>query len=173
MNRPFFTAVLSVALILPIGACSRDGADEADEATVPARLVVGGVSRIEGEGPTFPRNAEASEADSPTDQSATEPVEEMFQLPFPERTDLFEEPDVEFVSQPDLQGEGDTAELRLKGFVVFNGQQQALVMWNGKIQVVSEGDQLGDIEIIKVAPPEILFKRGRERLRQSLHTYGE
>ena len=173
MNRPFLIAVLSIALILPIGACRHENAEGIDEETAPPRLVVGSVSHNEDESPAPAGDIVTSDTDGTVNQSPTEPeaAEEAFPLPYPERTDIFEEPDENLVSRPDLQDEYDIADLRLKGFVDINGQQ-ALVMWNGRIRAVSEGDQLGDVQIIEITPPEIRFQRGRVRWVESLTYYG-
>lgn len=171
MNRPFFIAVLSLALTLPIGACRRNDAEKANELAPPARLVVGDVSHDEDKEPISPAESEISKAEETTVPSLTEPqrAQERASLPYPDRTNIFQEPDVQLVSRPNLEDEA--AELRLKGFVNVNGRQ-ALVMWNGRIRAVSEGDQLGDVQVIEIAPPQIRFQRGRVRWVESLHTLG-
>ncbi|MBX7168055.1 MAG: hypothetical protein K1X74_17095 [Pirellulales bacterium] len=110
----------------------------------------------------------ATEAERPTtpDPEAAAPVSEPeFQPPYPERDDYFKRPEIAKVARTDSAARDSAVEL--KGFVDVEGLK-ALVTIDGLLTTVAQGEQHSGIEIIEVAPPKVIFQRGRVRWTEAL-----
>jgi hypothetical protein len=97
-----------------------------------------------------------------------EPVEKEittdYEPPYPDRVDLFLAPKREGRKSTD-GGQEDVVELL--GFVNVDSQQ-AVLMINGMVYSVSEGDTQFGVEVISIQPPAIVLQRGRQRWQASL-----
>ncbi len=87
-----------------------------------------------------------------------------YQPPFPDRVDLFLAPKREGRSK-NRNDQEDAVELL--GFVNVD-LQRAVLMINGAVYPVAEGDTRFGVEVISIQPPAVVLQRGRQRWQASL-----
>jgi len=109
-----------------------------------------------------------------TDQEATDqeaaPLETMeqrivdiYQPPYPDRVDLFLAPKREGKSTLNDQ-EGA---VELLGFVNVD-RHRAVLLINGAVYPIAEGDSQLGVEVISIQPPAVVLQRGRQRWQATL-----
>jgi hypothetical protein len=109
-----------------------------------------------------PSAADLAEVDS--DEVVTR---EAFKPPFAGRRELFLPPQKPVDVPSGEQVEGSRVEL--KGFVNLD-RQKALLWVDGVVTPVAEGESRGDVQVISINPPRVIFQRGAHRWTESLFT---
>lgn len=100
--------------------------------------------------------------------AAETPSDAPYKPPFPEREDPFLRPDMTKVASAKATTGTETFDVRLKGFINVDGMQALLVL-DGKLIQVAEGDVREGIQVIQVAPPQVVLQRGRTRWTETLY----
>jgi len=95
-----------------------------------------------------------------------EPVANQYELPFPDRINLFEAPKRQGKGIVKLDGQIETA-IELLGFVNVD-QQQVVLSVDGLVAALAEGSIQDGIEVISIQPPSVVLKRGKQRWQASL-----
>ena len=99
-----------------------------------------------------------------TDLEATEQrIVAVYQPPYPDRVDLFLAPKREGKSM--LNDREGTVELL--GFVNVD-RHRAVLLINGTVYPIAEGDSQLGVEVISIQPPAVVLQRGRQRWQATL-----
>lgn len=83
--------------------------------------------------------------------------------PYPDRVDLFLAPKREGMNKI----QDDSGAVELLGFVNVD-QHRAVLMINGTVYPIAEGDSRFGIEVISIQPPGVVLQRGRQRWQATL-----
>lgn len=101
-----------------------------------------------------------------TDQEVTkQTIADVYQPPYPDRVDLFLAPKRKGRSRGTFSDQEDAVELL--GFVNVD-RHLAVLMINGNVYPIAEGDSLFGVEVISIQPPAVVLQRGRQRWQASL-----
>ncbi|MCH7750744.1 MAG: hypothetical protein IH898_01110 [Planctomycetes bacterium] len=103
-------------------------------------------------------------AQEATDQEVTEQrIVDVYQPPYPDRVDLFLAPKREGKSTlNDREGA-----VELLGFVNVD-RHRAVLLINGAVYPIAEGDSQLGVEVISIQPPAVVLQRGRQRWQATL-----
>ncbi len=114
--------------------------------------------------PTPP--AEPLAESTPPDNVAVASVAADWKAPFPDRVDLFQAPrhQSKGVVRSDEQ---DSDAVDLLGFVNVHSPR-VVIMVDGQVAPVAQGDQHMGVEVISIHPPTVVLQRGRQRWQASL-----
>ena len=100
------------------------------------------------------------DAKSESEKEPAKPTEAEYQVPFPDRTELFIAPKRQGSA---IKQEGAFEQsVELLGFVNV-GEVRAVLNIAGQIAPVAAGDKKYGIEVISVSPPNVVLQRGRQR----------
>ena len=143
-GEPVSTDVLSKPI-------SQEVDTETPEQPVPT------VSSLEQE-PTVTTDATVGEED------AIKTATEIYQPPYPDRVDLFLAPKRR--GRKNVLDEQENA-VELLGFVNVD-HLCAVLMINGAVYPVAEGDSHFGVEVISIQPPAVVLQRGRQRWQATL-----
>ena len=112
-----------------------------------------------------PADALTENEPSPGDQELGEQETAIgYEPPFPDRVDLFLAPKRE--GRRHARDDQQDA-VELLGFVNVD-HQRAVLMINGAVYPVAEGDTRFGVEVISIQPPAVVLQRGRQRWQASL-----
>lgn len=89
-----------------------------------------------------------------------------FEIPFPERVELFVAPKRQGRGV-EKSSDGNESAVELLGFVNVNGQRVVLSI-DGIVSPLAEGSQEAGVEVISIQPPVAVLQRGRQRWQVSL-----
>jgi len=127
--------------------------------------VVSGKSELSIVVEDSPTEALAEDEPSPDDHEFTDQETSIgYQPPYPDRVDLFLAPKRE--GRRSTRNDQQDA-VELLGFVNVD-HQRAVLMINGAVYPVAEGDTRFGIEVISIQPPGVVLQRGRQRWQASL-----
>jgi hypothetical protein len=105
--------------------------------------------------------------DSAADSTAGEAPADKFDLPYPDRSQLFQSPKVRRSAVAKRGTQENSQRVRLKGFVNLDGIRAILVV-NGETTSLAAGDKSQGIEVISIKPPRVTLQRGRVRWTESI-----
>lgn len=108
-------------------------------------------------------DSETTESAAAGEDVAAQDSIEPFQPPYPDRVNLFLAPKREGRSTHNDQ-EGA---VELLGFVNVD-RRRAVLMINGAVYPIAEGDSQFGIEVISIQPPGVVLQRGRQRWQATL-----
>lgn len=104
--------------------------------------------------------------DAQSDAASETLPEEAYQPPFPERSDPFQAP--KQTSRTARRTKGEASEsVELLGFADL-GEPSAVLAIGGEVKLVAQGQTVSGVEVLKIAPPRAVLKRGRTRWTSSI-----
>ena len=120
-----------------------------------------------------PAVATGTDAAKPTSKVASEAaavVDEpvAFEPPFPDRTDLFAQPNANKVAAVVRERrEQSGPDLQLKGFVNV-GEPRAMLRIDGELWIARAGESRAGVEVVTITPPQVTIKRDEKNIELSL-----
>jgi hypothetical protein len=110
--------------------------------------------------------SEEESKETPKETPQEEPAQTTFVPRFPDRVELFQPPKRQNKGLANAQGQQRTI-VELLGFANVD-RQFALIAVDGLVAPVAEGGEYSGIEVIKIQPPTVFLRRGRERWQTAL-----
>lgn len=105
------------------------------------------------------------EAQEVEEETATEKQAE-YTPPFPDRIDMFAAPRRNRALKKNNGEQGEAIELM--GFSTLD-KPRALLLLNGEVSTLAEGDKVGELEVVSIQPPtKVVLQQGRQRTQLSL-----
>lgn len=100
------------------------------------------------------------------DESSSAKKQAIYEPPFPERIDMFAAPRRNRALKKNDNEQGEAVELM--GFSTLD-KPRALLLLNGEVSTLAEGDKVGELEVVSIQPPtKVVLQQGRQRTQLSL-----
>jgi hypothetical protein len=108
----------------------------------------------------MPADALAPPPVSNAKPATSEKPAEVFQPPYPDRTELFIPPDLNHLTAAPSSMAGPSVAVR--GFMNLDGQHVVLEI-DGAVYVLEEGKKQGGVQVVSIEPPRVTLERRGER----------
>jgi len=168
MNRYHLTLVAAVCCALSLFFLNGDSQQQRENVAV---VNVEGASLVTATSEAEKSSQENADTKLTLDEQAasleadSEEHKLAFELPFPERTNLFQAPKRQKIGRTKSDGQSETS-VELLGFVNVDGQRVALSI-DGLVTTIAEGGEAFGIEVISIQPPSVFLRRGKQRWQAS------
>jgi len=165
-RSPLSYLLTSVAALLLIG-CGESAVEEAP-ASAPAPAATPSDGPVLGspqpEETSVEKTTESEGDQAASDAPEEETEKEAYTPPFPDRVDLFAAPNRKVQLK---NGEHGRA-VEILGFSNLD-QPQALLLVNGEVSTLAEGDSRWGVKILSIKNPVVVYEQGKQRLQLSLN----
>jgi hypothetical protein len=110
----------------------------------------------------------SAEAPAPQVSSKVAGAVGTFTPPYPGRSNPFQLPNNTAAMVTRRDATVHQIDLRLKGFINVGEGLRAVVVLNGEVTSLANGERRGELQVLDIAPPTLTLQQGRHRWTESL-----